>query len=98
MLDFPWLETSDDTHGELEMWCSLCRKNNCRPKRAPLEKAVWIKMPCKTITRQSLSDHIESNCMHCVTVTVNDPLHFMILYMTTNLISSHAFKNPWGEP
>ena len=61
-LDFPWLETSEDANGEPEMWCSLCRNNNCRPKLAPLGKAAWIEVPCKTITRQSLRDHIESNC------------------------------------
>ena len=60
-LDFPWLETSEDANGEPKMWCSLCRNNNCRHKRAPLGKAAWIEVPCKTITRQSLRDHIESN-------------------------------------
>ena len=52
VLDFPWLETSDDVM--VSPKCGgLCRKNNCRPKRAPLGKAVWIEVPCKTITRQS---------------------------------------------
>ena len=62
MDDFPWLELGDEIGGETVMWCSLCRRNNCRPKRAPLGKAVWIEIPCKTITRQSLRDHAESDC------------------------------------
>ena len=61
-IDFPWLETTEDDSGELGMWCSHCRKSNCRPKRAPLGKAAWIEVPCKTITRQSLRDHLESSC------------------------------------
>ena len=31
-------------------------------KREPLGKAAWIKVPCKTITRQTLKDHADSNC------------------------------------
>ena len=62
VLDFPWLETSGDANGEPKMWRSLCRKNNCRPKKAPLGKAAWVEVPCRTITRQSLRDHIESTC------------------------------------
>ena len=50
-LDFSWLETTYDTNGKPEMWCTLCRNNNCEPKWAPLGKAVWIEVPCKTITR-----------------------------------------------
>ena len=52
--DFPWLETSFDESGEPGMWYRLCQDTDCRPKRAPLGKAVWIEMPCKTITRQRL--------------------------------------------
>ena len=60
--DFPWLETSIDDSGEPGMWCRLCRNNNCRPKLTPLGKAVWIEIPCKTITRQRLSEHLDSCC------------------------------------
>ena len=60
--DFPWLETSVCESGEPGMWCNLCKEINCRPKRAPLGKAVWIEVPCKTITRQRLVEHLESDC------------------------------------
>ena len=60
--DFTWLETSFDESGEPGMWCRLCRDTDCRPKRAPLGKAVWIEVPCKTITRQRLNEHLESSC------------------------------------
>ena len=60
--DFPWLETSFDESGEPEMWCSLCKDTSCRPKRAVLGKAAWIEVPCRTITRQRLTEHLESDC------------------------------------
>ena len=46
VLDFPWLETSEETI-EPEMWYTPCRKNNYRPrcKRVPLGKAVWTEVP-----------------------------------------------------
>lgn len=56
MDDFLWLELREDDIGETGMWCSLCRANNCRPKRAPLGKTAWIEVPCKTITRQGLRE------------------------------------------
>ena len=36
--------------------------DECRSKQTPLGRAAWIEVPCKTITRQTLSKHIESNC------------------------------------
>ena len=36
--------------------------DECRPKQTPLGRAAWIEVQCKTITRQTLSEHIESNC------------------------------------
>ena len=60
--DFPWLVISENDCGEQGMLCSICCKTNCRPVRAPLGKAAWIEVPCKTITRQSLKEHLESSC------------------------------------
>ena len=60
--DFPWLVISEDDCGEQGMLCSICCKTNCRPVQAPLGKAVWVEVPCKTITRQSLKEHLESSC------------------------------------
>ena len=51
--DFPCLVISEDDCGEQGMLCSICCKTNCRPVQALLGKAVWIEIPCKTITRQS---------------------------------------------
>ena len=44
------------------MWCSLCRRNKCRSRRAPAGMATWVEVPCKVITRQSLTEHSQSNC------------------------------------
>ena len=60
--DFRWLVISEDDCGEQGMLCSICCKTNCRPVRAPLGKAVWVEVPCKTITQQSLKEHLESSC------------------------------------
>ena len=56
--DFPWMIVSD---GEGEgMMCALCRKHNRRPRKVPVGKAVWVDLPCKNITRQSLVNHSRS--------------------------------------
>ena len=59
---YPWLVISEDDCGEQGMLCSICCKTNCRPIRVPLGKAVWVEVPCKTITQQSLKEHPESSC------------------------------------
>ena len=60
--NFPWLVISEDDCGEQGKLCSICCKTNCRPVRVPLGNAVWVEVPCKTITRQSLKGHLESSC------------------------------------
>ena len=44
------------------MFCSLCRKQNRRPKKVLVGRAVWVDLPCMTITRQSLVRHSQSEC------------------------------------
>ena len=47
--DFPWLiELEND-----EMKCDF----SCRPQKIGVGKAVWVDLPCTTITRQSLVKH-----------------------------------------
>ena len=60
--DFPWLVISEDDCGEQGMLCRICCKTNCRPVRAPLGKAVWVEVPCKTIAQRSLKEYLESSC------------------------------------
>ena len=55
--DFPWVEVSDDSGG---MLCSLCRKHNSRPKKVLVGRAIWVDLPCKNLTRQSLVSHGKS--------------------------------------
>ena len=60
--DFPWLVISENDCGEQGILCSIYCKTNRRPVRAPLGKAVWVEVPCKTTTRQSLKEYLESSC------------------------------------
>ena len=57
--DFKWLEVSEKDGG---MFCSLCRKQNRQPKKVLVGRAVWVDLPCMTITRQSLVRHSQSEC------------------------------------
>ena len=39
------------------MLCSLCRKHSCRSAKARVGWAVWVDIPCRTLTRLSLVKH-----------------------------------------
>ena len=56
---FPWMVACDDGAG---MLCSLCRKHNRRPKNVLVGRAIWVDLPCKNLTRQSLVGHGRSAC------------------------------------
>ena len=55
--EFPWVEVSDDSGG---MLYSLRRKHNHRPKKVLVGRAIWVDLPCKNLTRQSLVSHGKS--------------------------------------
>ena len=55
--DFPWILPTDDRDG---MLCSVCRKHARRPRKSFVGKAVWNDVPCRTITRQALVKHGQS--------------------------------------
>ncbi len=55
--DFPWMLEVDDGQG---MMCSLCRKHSRRPKKAALGRAVWVDVACKSLIKQSLVKHGQS--------------------------------------
>ena len=56
--DFPWMVI---VHSEGEgVLCALCRKHNRRPGKVPVGKAIWVDLPCKNRTRQSLVNHTKS--------------------------------------
>ena len=42
------------------MLCVLVRKHNRRPGKVPVGKAIWVDLPCKNRTRQSLVNHTKS--------------------------------------
>ena len=58
--DFPWLQVVDSANGD-EMFCSLRRKHSRRPKRVAARRATWVDLQCKTLVRQSLKKHCESD-------------------------------------
>ena len=51
---FPWVVQAEDTEG---MLCGLCRKHSRRPKKVAVGKAIWVDLPCVTVTQQSLKRH-----------------------------------------
>lgn len=67
---FPWVVQIQGTNG---MLCSLCRKHNRRPKKAPVGKTHWVDVPCATTTRQSLRRH-ESSRSHTEAVALETQL------------------------
>ena len=71
--DFPWLEVS-----ESGMFCAVCKRQNRRPKKVAVGKAIWVDLPCTTITRQSLVRHAGSKC------------HLLALKMEEDLVSSRT--------
>ena len=68
--DFPWMVACDDGVG---MLCSLCRKHNHRPKKVLVGRAIWVDLPCKNFTRQSLVGHGRSAC-HTLVITMDADL------------------------
>ena len=68
--DFPWMVACDDGAG---MLCSLCRKHNRRPKKVLVGRAIWVDLPCKNLTRQSLVGHGRSAC-HTLAITMEADL------------------------
>ena len=54
--DFPWLIELDND----EMKCDLCCKHSCQPQMTGVSKAVWVDLPCTTITQYSLVKHSKS--------------------------------------
>ena len=57
--EFPWLKVSERDVG---MFCHLCQKQSRRPKKVVVGKAIWVDLPCTTITRHSLVRHSQSEC------------------------------------
>ena len=55
--DFPWMEVTDQGAG---MVCSWCRKHSRRPKKSVVGRAVWTDISCRSITRQALVKHGQS--------------------------------------
>ena len=55
--DFPWMVPTNEGLG---MICSLCRRHSRRPKRSVVGKAIWMDVPCQSITRQALVKHSQS--------------------------------------
>ena len=55
--DFPCMQATDGDGGVL---CTLCRKHSRRPKKAAVGRAVWVDLPCHSITRQALVKHSQS--------------------------------------
>ena len=64
--DIPWLLDSEAENKTkyriLSLLCSIYQKTQSRPKRYALGNAIWIDTPCKTLTRQSLLEHVRSSC------------------------------------
>ena len=57
--EFPWIKVSERDGG---MFCHLCQKQSRRPKKVAVGKAIWVDLPCTTITRQSLVRHSQNEC------------------------------------
>ena len=53
-VDIPWVPLGPEGDG---LFCSLSRKHCRRPKKAVVGRALWVDMPCLTVTRQSLIKH-----------------------------------------
>ena len=51
------MEITDEGAG---MACFLCRKHSRRPKKSPMGRAVWTDIPCRSLTRQALVKHRQS--------------------------------------
>ena len=56
--------------------CSLCRKHSQSPKKADLGRAVWVDLACKSLMKQSLVKHSQSE------------LHITAIKMEADLYSS----------
>ena len=63
--DFPLLQVVDTVNGD-RMFCSLCRKHSLRPKKVAAGRPTWVDLPCKTLVRQSLKKHCESDSHRAV--------------------------------
>ena len=55
------------------MLCSLCRKHSRRPAKARVGRAVWVEIPCRSLTRLSLVKHAKSES-HCFAVQMEADL------------------------
>ena len=53
--------------------CACCRKHNRRPKKVLVGRAIWVDLPCKNLTRQSLVGHGRSAC-HTLAITMEADL------------------------
>ncbi len=56
--DFHWMLVAEEGEG---MLCSLCRKHSRRLAKARVGRAVWVDVPCRTLTRLSLVKHAKCN-------------------------------------
>ena len=54
------LSVDTSTDGDGSMLCMLCRKHSRRPKKAVVGRAVWVDVPCRSITHQVLVKHSQS--------------------------------------
>ena len=68
--DFPWMQVAEEGRG---MLCSLCRKHSRRPAKARVGRAVWVDIPCRSLTRLSLVKHAKSES-HCFAVQMEADL------------------------
>ena len=59
LVDFPWVEPCNSPDGG-GIFCKVCRKYSRRPTIVPVGCAVWVDIPCITLTRQSLRNHASS--------------------------------------
>ena len=55
------------------MLCYLCRKHSLRSAKARVRRAVWVDIPCRTLTRLSLVKHAKSES-HCFAVQMEADL------------------------
>ena len=44
------------------MMCQLCRKHCRRPKSSVVGRAIWVDLPCTTMTKYTLKRHKTSKC------------------------------------
>ena len=51
----------------------LCQKHNRKPKKVLVGRAIWVDLPCKNLTRQSLVSHGRCAC-HTLAITMEADL------------------------